>query len=591
MRAVLFLGICLAFLTMAQASGATWHVDDSVTSSGDGTSWATAFKRIQEGIDASTEDDTVIVAQGAYLENIHFGGKNIILMSTDPLDPAVVANTIIDGNQVGSVVTFSGTETEACVLSGFTIYNGSSSLGGGIRAGTAGNHSDTTIENNSITGNSATHGAGVIYCDGLIRNNTITGNSAEGNGGGVGECSGEIHDNTITGNSAGWNGGALSGGQGLIRNNTIASNTAQLTGGGLYACGGTIQNNGIADNRAAQNGGGLQTCPGTIQNNTITGNWAGDSGGGLIGCGGIIQNNSITGNVAGRSGGGLQGCGGTIQNNTITGNSAQDDGGGLIGCGGIIQNNSITGNVAGRSGGGLQGCDGTIQNNAIAGNSSEWGGGLYACDASIRNNTIVHNSATQNGGGLSYCVGTIRNCILWENTAGNGPQLDGSSVPAYSCIEGWTEGGEGNISEDPQFIDPDGPDNDPETQEDNNYRLSGASPCIDAGTNETWMESATDLDGNPRIVDGDADGQANVDMGAYEYSFKFLVTHILQETEGTLRLTWASGQAASYVVWSCTDLTAGQWTDEAGLPSQGESTTWTDTSPAASHKFYRIEQF
>lgn len=567
MRAILLLSISLAVVAMAQASGATWHVDDSVTSSGDGTSWAAAFKRIQEGIDASTEGDTVIVAQGAYLENIHFEGKNIILTSTDPFDPAVVANTIIDGNQVGSVVTFSGTETEACVLSGFTIYNGSSSLGGGIRAGTAGNHSDTTIENNSITGNSATHGAGVIYCDGLIRNNTITGNSAEGNGGGVGECSGEIHGNTITGNSAGWNGGALSGGQGLIRNNTIASNTAQLTGGGLYACGGTIQNNGIADNRAAQNGGGLQVCPGTIQNNTITGNWAGDSGGGLYS------------------------CNGTIQNNTITGNSAVLDGGGLIGCNGTIQNNSITANVAGRSGGGLQGCDGMIQSNAIAGNSSEWGGGLYACDASIRNNTIVHNSATQNGGGLSYCPGTVRNCILWRNTAANGPQLDGSSVPAYSCIQDWTEGGEGNIALTPQFVDPDGPDNDPGTQEDNNYRLSAASPCVDAGTNETWMESATDLDGNPRIVDGDADAQAIVDMGAYEYSFKFLVTHILQETEGTVRLTWASGQAASYVVWSCTDLTAGQWTDEAGLPSQGESTTWTDTSPAGSHKFYRIEQF
>jgi len=37
------------------------------------------------------------------------------------------------------------------------------------------------------------------------------------------------------------------------------------------------------------------------------------------------------------------------------------------------------------------------------------------------------------------------------------------------------------------------------------------SPCIDTGAIMPWMTGATDLDGNPRIHDG------QVDMGCYEF--------------------------------------------------------------------------
>jgi len=47
-------------------------------------------------------------------------------------------------------------------------------------------------------------------------------------------------------------------------------------------------------------------------------------------------------------------------------------------------------------------------------------------------------------------------------------------------------------------------------------RLAKESPAIDMGNNG-FINVPIDLDGNPRIMDGDSDGTSIVDMGAYEY--------------------------------------------------------------------------
>ncbi len=515
--------ITVLVLCVAQgASGGTWYVDGSVLPSGNGQSWERALKTIQEGIDAASDGDTVIVARGTYVENIHFGGKNIILRSTDPLDDNVVAKTIVDGNQSGSVVTFSGTEDETCVLSGFTIRNGSARNGGGICGGIYANDTRATFECNVVTDNRAEkYGGGMYRCDGMIRNNAISENSCmlggPWGGGGLSDCDGTIRGNIITRNSAD-RGGGLAYCNATIEGNLIIGNSApgyDSEGGGLVFCGGVIENNTISGNRATGCGGGLMWCDGPIRNNTISGNSAA-FGAGLHSCDGLIENNSITANSADR-GGGLSSCQDTIRNNAITVNSSDFHGGGVHDCTGHIEHNVIAGNSS-DLGGGLYNCNGTIRNNAVICNSARrYGGGLFRCNASISSNTIAANSAGKHGGGLYECRGPMFNSIFWGNAADEGAQLYGSWDLTYSCIQGWTGGGEGNIAEDPRFIDPDGPDNDPQTYEDNDYHLCPDSPCIDAGKNEEWTWTALDLDGNPRIMDGDGDNLEVVDMGAYEY--------------------------------------------------------------------------
>ena len=140
--------------------------------------------------------------------------------------------------------------------------------------------------------------------------------------------------------------------------------------------------------------------------------------------------------------------------------------------------------------------------------SSYNGGGFHFVSSSpnLTNVIITGNSASDDGGGICSYVSNISlmNCILWNNVP---DEIEGSVEISYSDIQGgWT--GEGNIDENPLFI---GTGQHP-------YSLHEESPCIDAGNPaEIGLILPWDIIGNLRIWDGNEDGIAIIDMGAYEF--------------------------------------------------------------------------
>lgn len=185
-----------------------------------------------------------------------------------------------------------------------------------------------------------------------------------------------------------------------------------------------------------------------------------------------------------------------------------------------------------------------ISNCLISDNVAEVeGGGIFIGNdpnpvpPMIINCTISGNSAKTEGGGI-YAQGavSITNSIIWGNSTLNG-NFDNlyavNSDVSYSNIGGnWP--GSNNINTDPSFTDP----------ANGNYRLQPTSLCIDAGTN-TPVDFPTDLDGNTRIWDGNGDGTATADMGAYEFGAPLYVPLAI-----TLQPLGASVCAGTDVVFS-----------------------------------------
>ena len=230
-----------------------------------------------------------------------------------------------------------------------------------------------------------------------------------------------------------------------------------------------------------------------------------------------------------------------------------------------ISNCAFIANRVGLGGGGVSAAASniTLTNVRFCGNTAGWFAGGFDAFAGVHavleNCTFSGNRSSRGGGIVSSSNSTLSltNCILWENSASKGAQmLSGSNTFIRNSLiqgsggsgAGWdttlgTDGG-GNLDVDPLFIAPVSPALAPTTS--GNYRLLYSSPAIDAGINEA-ITVTTDLDGNARIVDGNDDQDAVVDMGAYEWQGYILTATTIGEGSVTQDPQWPAFTYADVV--------------------------------------------
>jgi hypothetical protein len=176
----------------------------------------------------------------------------------------------------------------------------------------------------------------------------------------------------------------------------------------------------------------------------------------------------------------------------------------------------------------MNGSNALFVENLVTGNQAYAGGGFYwsAPGPILINNTIADNDATSSGSGV-FANGLNGQTELANNIIVAKPgqasiyctTFSEQNPPMIRSNNIFSAGGmacdgrcpditmSGNISLDPLFADP--------AQGD--YHLQQGSPSIDSGDGLAPNLPDEDLDGHPRILDGDGDGAAIVDMGVYEF--------------------------------------------------------------------------
>ncbi len=518
------------------------------------TNWVTAAHTIQEAVDAVITNGTVWVDDGTYvLAQQIFVQKPVTIQSMNGPE-----QTIVNGN--GTVrcidVIVSGVTIE-----GLTIFNGFvhaeeiSLKGGGIRM---------------------TNG-------GTIRNCIVIGNRVEGE---------HLYTQRVFG------GGIYVAGIALIENCEIRTNSLSsggcARGGGIYATG-TVR----------------------IANSEITGNFANASGYGV----GVGQPGYGGGVYL--DGGEIEEC--RISQNTVQGGSGQSscwgEGGGIYArnarvdrC--IIDNNEARAGSSmryyetGRGGGAALLGSSVVENSlvwnnrAIGQNNVETGGGLFINGADVINCTIVSNTAVGGAGGVHADGGDnlVKNSILYYSEGTNWAAAAGATLTMSHCCTTPLPAGDGHISSEPGFVD----------MESGDFRLAAGSPCIDTGGDGTY---SPDLDGVPRPLDGNNDGTAGWDIGAYEFIHPYADTdqdgmsdadEIRAGTDptdpesvlkvfppdevvpgsGEVVIRWSSAAGRQYTLLRTTHLTNAFVTIQSDIEATPPENVWVDSTATGSGPYY-----
>ncbi len=469
------------------------------------SSWATAATDIQSAVDLASAafkppevDCVVLVTNGTYVLN----GSIVI---TDGITVRSVngpAATVVDGNYP--------TATNRCffitgdaVIEGFTITNGYAYPFG-----------DTAVLTN--------RGGGVYLheCKAILRNCRIFGNRAGtaaqgGDGGGVAIVGGaaQVQDCMVAGNSTMGSGGVVQRGTGIF-----------IDGGLSTVIGCTVSNNAQGGNNGS--GAGLYIANGSgvlVSNCVFLLNSSSRYGGGAYFFGGTLTHCLFSNNYARSTAGGAYPYGLTTGSrllySEVVDNRSGESGGGIAINRGIVSHCLVARNHAAVSGGGILNSEGTVINCRISENTAgSRGGGLYRENKNytVEGCTIVRNYAGLEGGGVYNLAPNqlFTNNIVFWNYATNGVRNDVTgnlTAFVYSCALELADGANGNLTNDPVFMDAGSGYGTNAVAGD--YRLQAHSPCVDAGTNRPWMAwPARDLGGEFRI----RPFGGRVDMGAYE---------------------------------------------------------------------------
>ncbi|HYW68011.1 MAG TPA: right-handed parallel beta-helix repeat-containing protein [bacterium] len=444
MKTLLLLFICV--VTAASTASAV-----TIDVSGDGTG---DYLTIQEGVNAASNGDTVLVRVGTYTGagniEIDFNGTDCILMGQGG-----ALNVTIDCAGAGRAFYFSGAETAACIISGFTITNGATTTcGGAMRF----DGSSPTIQYCTITRNSADFAGGGVCCatssSPAFIGCTFSNNSAP-EGGGV-DCSGAASPS--------------------FESCTFLTNTATDLGGGVCldgasagfaAC--TFEGNGVTD--GGSRGGGLGVIDGstaTLYDCLFEGNGATAYGGALF----------IASNISDVTATAVEFDGNSAEYGAAV--AVTDENGPLFDACRFVNNTAV------HEGGAVHSTDGAVpefDECVFDSNSAGDTGGamhFYWFSTPVVTNCTLYGNAAPTGGGV-WCDDnfTLDNCILAFNSMGGAVYCDGDP-PYVTCTDiygnnggDWTgclaglDAVDNNLLEDPLFC----------AAGDGDFTIDVASPC------------------------------------------------------------------------------------------------------------------
>lgn len=478
---LLTIGLALLFTNQSVfADAPVIYVNADASTGGNGQSWGTAYKYLQDALDETNanvgSDYEIWVAQGLYYPDEDSDGDHL---------GGVVSETFrINDNNVQIYGGFVGTETDRTQrdwATNLTVLSGDIDQNDTVNA-------DGIVEDPAdLVGENAYH---VLFFDGVtnapITTTTvldgfiITAGAAHGasadnhdDGGGlqcVGtgsghECSPTLANLTFIGNTANGGGGALrnngySAGKSnpVLTNVTFTHNTA-LTGGAMYNAG---------------NGGSSQSSP-ILTHVTFSENTSSGSGGAMYNYGyysgksnPILTDVTFSNNTAGGHGGAMSNNGDqgnsnpvltyvTFTGNLATGSSSGSDGGAIYNYGDngnanpVLTHVLFDGNTAEDAGGAMHnhawdtaGDSNPILNDVVfINNSAHAGGAMYniatfegRTNPTLTNVIFENNTATYGGALLNYGYHGHSNPIL-VNVIFNGNS-------AYYGGAMYTDGDNGN---------------------------------------------------------------------------------------------------------------------------------------------------